>query len=375
MKVPRERGTATVDEGSFGNRSATVTGSGGEEAVLKVSNLAVEFATYGGTVKAVRGVSFEVYEGEVLAIVGESGCGKSVTCQTLMGLVPCPPGRVTGGQIMLGGRDLLQISKGEFEAVRGRELGMIFQDPLTSLNPTMTVGNQIIEVIRKHRGLSYSAALGEAAELMSLVQIPEAKSRLKQYPHEFSGGMRQRIMIAIALACRPKLLIADEPTTALDVTTQGQILQLLKKLQREIKMSVILITHDLAVVASVADRVAVMYAGQIVEKGSVEEIFSQPSHPYTKGLEAAIPNPLNADNGEREVLQSIPGSPPDLFAPPIGCAFAARCSFTMEVCLSHQPPAFPVGSASHLTDQRFSRCWLHHSSAPQELSSEVRRVP
>ena len=344
------------------------------KTVLQVRNLAVEFATYGGTVQAVRGVSFEVFEGEVLAIVGESGCGKSVTCQTLMGLVPCPPGRVTDGQVMLGDLDLLQISKSEFEAIRGRELGMIFQDPLTSLNPTMTVGNQIVEVIRKHRGLSHSAALAEAAELMSLVQIPEAKSRLKQYPHEFSGGMRQRIMIAIALACRPMLLIADEPTTALDVTTQGQILQLLKKLQREIKMSVILITHDLAVVASVADRVAVMYAGQIVEKGSVEEIFSQPSHPYTKGLEAAIPNPLKVDGGADEVLRSIPGSPPDLFAPPLGCAFAARCSFAMEICVNKQPPAFSVGVSGQSTDQRFSRCWLHHRSAPKELSSEVGRV-
>jgi oligopeptide/dipeptide ABC transporter ATP-binding protein len=343
------------------------TAASPKSPLLEVRDLAVDFATYGGRVQAVRGVSFDVYPGETLAIVGESGCGKSVMCQALMGLVPCPPGRIVSGTAKLQGKDLLKLSRVEQEAVRGRDLSMIFQDPLTSLNPTMTVGDQIAEVLVKHQKLSRKAALKEAVDLMKLVQIPEAGSRVGQYPHEFSGGMRQRIMIAIALACRPKILIADEPTTALDVTIQGQILELLRRLRKEIDMAVILITHDLGVVASVADRVAVMYAGQIVETGHVDEIFARPGHPYTLGLEAAIPNPLRGDS---QTLKAIPGSPPDLFSPPEGCAFAARCDRSMEVCVSFTPPRFPLRAGA--AEARYACCWLHHEAAPKGLANEVR---
>lgn len=331
--------------------------------LLKVDNLRVEFNTYGGVVKAVRGVSFEVYPGETLAIVGESGCGKSVTCQSLMGLIPCPPGKIVAGSAMLDGRDILKLSPKELQSVRGKDLGMIFQDPLTSLNPTMKVGNQIAEVIIRHRKLSKQDALKEAVDIMKLVQIPEAKKRIHQYPHEFSGGMRQRVMIAIALACRPKVLIADEPTTALDVTIQGQILNLLKELQKEINMAVVLITHDLGVVASVADRVAVMYAGKIVETGTVDEIFYQPGHPYTVGLQKAIPNPLEPEEG---ALTSIPGSPPDLFSPPVGCSFFARCPSAMKVCEGFEPPQFKFNRMEQKSNigDRFADCWLHHGSSP-----------
>jgi oligopeptide transport system ATP-binding protein len=333
--------------------------------ILNVKNLEVEFATLGGTVNAVRGVSFQVHPGEVLAIVGESGSGKSVTCQSLMGLIPCPPGKITGGSAELDGADILKMSEREMQSIRGASMSMIFQDPLTSLNPTMSVGDQIAEVIVKHRGFSSSKAKTEVLDLMNLVQIPEPKARYSQYPHEFSGGMRQRIMIAIALACRPKVLIADEPTTALDVTIQGQILELINNLRREINMAVILITHDLGVVAAVADRVAVMYAGEIVETGSVEQIFSVPSHPYTKGLQEAIPNPMDKSKTE---LVAIYGSPPDLFSPPKGCAFAARCKYTMEVCTENSPPIFEIEGNS---EERYSACWLHHSSAPKDMKGVV----
>ena len=343
-----------------------------QEPILKVRDLAVEFATYGGTVKAVRNVSFDLFPGEVLAIVGESGCGKSVTCQSLLGLIPCPPGRITKGSAKVAGKELLGMSAVHLENVRGSDLGMIFQDPLSSLNPTMTVGRQISEVLIRHRKMSTREARTETLKLMRLVQIPEAESRIDQYPHQFSGGMRQRIMIAIALACKPKVLIADEPTTALDVTIQGQILELLKNLQREINMAVILITHDLGVVASVADRVAVMYAGEIVETGSVEDIFANPSHPYTIGLQQAIPNPLRPDKRD---LQAIPGSPPDLFSPPEGCGFAARCPHAMEVCLSFAPPQFAVAPRAGLAQSdRYSSCWLHHKATPAALREVVQNA-
>lgn len=339
------------------------------DPILSVKDLAVEFATYGGTVKAVRGVSFDLYPGEVIAIVGESGCGKSVTCQSLMGLIPCPPGRITRGSAKINGRELIGMNSAELEQVRGKDLGMIFQDPLSSLNPTMTVGNQIAEVLLKHRKMNKQEARAESLNLMRLVQIPEAESRIDQFPHQFSGGMRQRIMIAIALACKPKVLIADEPTTALDVTIQGQILELLKELQRDINMAVILITHDLGVVASIADRVAVMYAGEIVETGSVEEIFNHPTHPYTIGLHNAIPNPLKPDKRD---LRAIPGSPPDLFSPPEGCGFAARCPHAMEVCTSFSPPKFEVAHADQSNDRpRYATCWLHHKATPAALREVV----
>lgn len=344
-----------------------------KKPLLKVDNLKVEFNTYGGVVKAVRGVSFEVYPGETLAIVGESGCGKSVTCQSLMGLIPCPPGKVVAGTAMLDGRDILKLSPKELQNVRGKDLGMIFQDPLTSLNPTMKVGHQIAEVIIRHRKLSKSDALKEAIEIMKLVQIPEAKKRIHQYPHEFSGGMRQRVMIAIALACRPKVLIADEPTTALDVTIQGQILNLLKELQKEINMAVVLITHDLGVVASVADRVAVMYAGKIVETGTVDEIFYQAGHPYTVGLQKAIPNPLEPEEG---ALVSIPGTPPDLFSPPVGCSFFARCPSAMKVCEGFEPPQFKFNRIEQGVDigDRFADCWLHHGSSPPQYRKPLEEL-
>jgi oligopeptide transport system ATP-binding protein len=341
------------------------------QPVLKVEDLTVEFATFGGTVKAVRGVSFEVFPKETLAVVGESGCGKSVSFQALMGLIPCPPGRITSGTAILAGTDLLKLSQHQLESVRGHDISMIFQDPLTSLNPTMKVGRQIAEVIVRHRGKSMSDALKEAVELMKLVQIPEAQSRVNQYPHEFSGGMRQRVMIAIALACRPKVLIADEPTTALDVTIQGQILELLRRLQREIDMAVVLITHDLGVVASVADRVAVMYAGQIVETGTVDEIFFESSHPYTVGLRHAIPNPMHPSLRD---LKAIPGSPPDLFSPPAGCSFAARCPHAMEVCHEFVPPQFAATRLKGAVGDRYAACWLHHDAAPTGLKEQFKRA-
>jgi oligopeptide transport system ATP-binding protein len=333
--------------------------------ILSVKDLAVEFATYGGSVNAVRGVSFDLRAGEVLAVVGESGCGKSVTFQTLMGLIPKPPGRVTNGTAMFEDRDLLSLPDRDMESIRGKDISMIFQDPLSSLNPTMTVGRQIAEVLLKHRGMSESEARVETINLMKLVQIPESTERVDQYPHQFSGGMRQRVMIAIALACKPKILIADEPTTALDVTIQGQIIELLRSLRKEINMTVVLITHDLGVVASLADRVAVMYAGEIVEEASVSEIFKAPMHPYTRGLQAAIPNPLRP---EKTDLKAIPGSPPDMFSPPKGCAFAARCSSAMEICLVQSPPNFDCGS------ERKAKCWLRHPDAPKAVTSGVRHV-
>ncbi len=313
-------------------------------------------------VHAVRGVSFDVFAGETLAIVGESGSGKSVTCQALLGLIPTPPGRITDGVAMINsGQNLLAMTQRQLSEIRGRDISMIFQDPLTSLNPTMRVGRQVAEVIVRHRHLSMAQALSEVKDLFKLVQIPEPEKRLRQYPHEFSGGMRQRVMIAIALACRPKVLIADEPTTALDVTTQGQILSLLRNLQKEIGMAVVLITHDLGVVAAIADRVAVMYAGQIVETGTVDEIFYSSAHPYTRGLKNAIPNPeeLDAD------LIPIPGSPPDLFLPPQGCGFFERCGYAMKVCESTQPPEFALGEQADRGpgDARFAACWLHHEQA------------
>ncbi|WP_416908384.1 MAG: ABC transporter ATP-binding protein [Polymorphobacter sp.] len=324
--------------------------------LLEVENLHVEFASYGGTVKAVRGVSFHVEAGETLAIVGESGCGKSVTVQALMGLVPMPPGRITAGSACLDGHNILGTTRIEGADFRGSRIGMIFQDPMTSLNPTMTIGRQIAETLEVHRGWSRAAAFARAIELLEMVRIPEAASRARQYPFEFSGGMLQRAMIAMALACEPAILIADEPTTALDVTIQAQILDLLAALQKEHGMAIILITHDLAVVARMADRVAVMYAGQIVEQGHVDDIFARPAHPYTLGLRAAMPT---AASGAEHRLRPIEGSPPDLFAPPPGCAYAARCPHAMQVCASEPPPAFEAGPG------HFGRCWLHHERAPK----------
>ena len=325
------------------------------EPILSVENLRVEFETYGGTVQAVRGVSFNVARAETLAIVGESGCGKSVTVQSLMGLIPMPPGKITSGSAHLNGKSILHLPAAEANKFRGVEIGMIFQDPMSSLNPTMTIGDQIAETLMVHRGKSHQQALAEAVRLLEKTHIPEAAKRAKQYPFEFSGGMLQRAMIAQSLACNPAILIADEPTTALDVTIQAQILELMSELQRTEAMSIILITHDLAVVARMADRVAVMYAGQIVESGSVDDIFYRSSHPYTLGLKAAMPSNTHDRN---KSLTPILGSPPDLFNPPTGCGYCARCPHAMKVCAEHLP------EETQLTPAHKTRCWLHHRLAP-----------
>lgn len=325
------------------------------EKLLEVKNLEVSFQTYGGTVKAVRGVSFDLHKGETLAIVGESGSGKSVTSQSIMKLIPMPPGQISGGQILLNGDDIVPKTEKQMEKIRGKEISMIFQDPMTSLNPTMKIGNQITEGLIKHQNMSKQDAKNRAIELLRLVGIPMPERRVNQYPHEFSGGMRQRAMIAIALAANPKLLIADEPTTALDVTIQAQILELMKDLQSKMDTSIIFITHDLGVVANVADRVAVMYAGQIVEMGTVDEIFYDPRHPYTWGLLASMPSVDSDDSAE---LAAIPGTPPDLTNPPKGDAFAARNSYALAIDFEEEPPMFQI------SETHFAKTWLLHPDAP-----------
>lgn len=334
--------------------------------LLEVEDLHVEFDTYGGSVKAVRGVSFTVAAGKTLAIVGESGCGKSVTVQSLMGLTPMPPGRITQGRARLRGVDILGRTEIDGREIRGREIGMIFQDPMTSLNPTMTVGRQIAETLEVHRGWSRKRSLARAVELLDLARIPAAAQRARQYPFEFSGGMLQRAMIAMAIACEPAILIADEPTTALDVTIQAQVLDLLADLQRDIGTAIILITHDLGVVARMADEVVVMYAGQVAERGGVEDVFYRSAHPYMLGLRAAMPS--NSSNREHRLLP-IAGSPPDLFSPPTGCAYAARCPYAMRICSTTDPGAFM------LNDGHLARCWLHHEKAPRAPDLAYRGDP
>jgi len=327
-------------------------------ALLEVNNLHVEFDTYGGTVQAVRGVSFSLEAGRTLAIVGESGCGKSVTVQAMMGLIPMPPGRVMQGSALLRGHEILGQKIIDGKEIRGAEIGMIFQDPMSSLNPTMTIGDQIAEPLVVHRGYSQKKARARAVELLELVKIPEAGKRAKQYPFEFSGGMLQRAMIAMAISCQPNVLIADEPTTALDVTIQAQILDLLRDVQKETGMGLILITHDLGVVARMADDVAVMYAGQVVESGSVDDVFYRSAHPYTQGLKRAMPS---NDPSVVRSLQPIEGSPPDLFSPPSGCAYAARCPHSMQACENYAPQVF------ELANEHTSRCWLQHEQSPHRV--------
>ena len=326
------------------------------KTILEVKDLRINFKTYAGIVHAVRGVNFDLKEGETLAIVGESGSGKSVTSNALMKLIPQPPGIYESGQILFNGRDLVPLSDKEMSKVRGNEIAMIFQDPMTSLNPTMKVGRQITEVILQHKKVSKADAKKRAIELLTQVGIPFPEKRYNQYPHEFSGGMRQRVVIAIALAADPKLLIADEPTTALDVTIQAQILELMKEIQKNSKTSIIFITHDLGVVANIADRVAVMYAGQIVEYGTVNDIFYNPKHPYTWGLLGSMPD---LDNSTDELLRTIPGSPPDLTNPPKGDAFAARNEFAMAIDYEQEPPMFQV------SETHFAKTWLLHPDAPK----------
>jgi oligopeptide/dipeptide ABC transporter ATP-binding protein len=332
------------------------------QPLLHVEDLRVEFSTYGGIVKAVRGVSFSVDRGRTLAIVGESGCGKSVTVQSIMGLVPTPPGRITDGTALFDGIDLLRQKVVDGEDVRGSRIGMIFQDPMSSLNPTMKVGDQIAETLVVHRGLGQKAAYGRAVELLASTHIPEPEKRAAQYPFAFSGGMLQRAMIAMAIACGPSILIADEPTTALDVTIQAQILDLLEELQRDTGMAIILITHNLGVVARLADTVAVMYAGEIVERGRADDVFHRSAHPYTRGLQGAMP--LN-DPERKHGLQPIEGTPPDMFAPPAGCAYLARCPHAMRLCETHAPPRF------QLDPVHYSSCWLHHADAPRQGAGEI----
>jgi oligopeptide transport system ATP-binding protein len=319
----------------------------GRKPILQVENLETRFKTSDGMVYAVNGVTFDLYEGESLGVVGESGCGKSVTMMSLLQLIPQPPGIIAGGQAMFHGKDLLQLKADEIRDVRGSQIGMIFQDPMTSLNPVLTIGKQVSEPLMLHLKMNKAEALDRVVELLKLVGIPEAEKRLNQYPHQFSGGMRQRVMIAMALACNPQILIADEPTTALDVTIQAQIVDLVKRLRNELGMSVIWITHDLGVVAGFAERVIVMYAGYIIEEAYVKELYANPSHPYTVGLLHSLPR-LDAEGRHR--LADIPGLPPVLIEKPKGCPFAPRCPYVFDRCVEN-PPLVEVGVKHR------SACW------------------
>jgi oligopeptide transport system ATP-binding protein len=330
------------------------------EPILQVKHLSTSFFTDDGEVKAVRDVSFDLYEGETLGIVGESGCGKSVTVLSILGLVQ-RPGRIVGGEILFQGRDLAKVDAEELRHVRGRDIAMIFQDPLSSLNPVMTVGYQIDEAMFTHDVIPHDDVKERGVELLNEVRVPDAARRVKDYPHQFSGGMRQRAMIAMALSNRPKTLIADEPTTALDVTVQAQILELLRDLNRETGTSIILITHNLGVVAGLCQRVLVMYAGEIVEEGSAEQIFESPQHPYTWSLLRSMPR---VDTSRRDRLRSIEGLPPDLIAPPPGCKFNPRCPFRIERCFTEDPPLEPVGRAG----QR-AACWVKMDRAYAEMGA------
>lgn len=325
--------------------------------ILEVKNLSISFNTQNGEVQAVRNVSFDLFEGETLAIVGESGSGKSVTSKSLLRLNPAETTILKNGQILYNEKNILTCREQEIRAIRGAEISMIFQDPMTALNPTMTIGSQIAESIKKHTSLRGNQITERVLELLQLVGIKEADKRYKQYPHQFSGGMRQRIVIAMALACEPRIIIADEPTTALDVSIQAQILELLKNIQKKMNLSIIFITHDLGVVAKMADRVAVMYAGKIIEIGLVDEIFYHCQHPYTQGLLAAMPNP----DIETSTLYAIPGTPPNLLQPPIGDAFAARNNQALKIDFLEEPPMFKV------SDTHYAATWLLHEQAPKMI--------
>lgn len=339
-------------------RSRTNAPDIGESPLLSIEDLQVSFQTYAGEVHAVRGVSYSVKKGSSLAVVGESGCGKTVTVQAVMGLTPMPPGKIKGGRIIFKGKDVLSLSEREMQSVRGKEIGMIFQDPMTGLNPTMNVGSQIAEAIVKHQRVDKGTAWGKAVKMLEMVEIPNPGVRALQYPHQYSGGMRQRAMIAIALACEPDLLIADEPTTSLDVTIQSQILDLLLGLQKDLGMTIVIITHNLGVVARLAKEIVVMYAGKVVEQGTSSQVFYRPKHPYTHALLKSVPR---LDRKSRTTLASIPGTPPDLFVPPRGCAFAARCSRAMKVCV--EADAYPM----ELEEGHFVSCWLYHEANPRAL--------
>ena len=336
------------------------------EKLLDVNNLQVSFNTYAGEVKAVRGVSFELNEGETLAFVGESGCGKTVTAKAIMRLLQKPFAEIKeGSQVIYRGQDVLKMSKKELQNYRGDEVSMIFQDPMTSLNPTMTVGKQIMESLILHRGLDKKAAREEAINMLKLVKIPDAEKRVDAYPHEMSGGMRQRVMIAIALSCNPALLIADEPTTALDVTIQAQIMDLLGELKKELNTAIILVTHDLGVVADFADRIQVMYAGQVIERGTVREIFHHAKHPYTWALLSSVPR-LDTEN--KKELYALQGTPPDLINELNHCPFAARCEYCMGICKEAMPEETLVDGTHKVS------CWLQHPDAPKVKSFYEKEV-
>ena len=337
-----------------------------KDKILELKNVVYSFHTYGGEVKAVRDVSFEVRKGEILGIVGESGCGKSVTAQCIMRLNPEPPGFFEGGEVLVNGKDVLKMTKKELRKLRGQDIGFVFQDPMSSLNPTMKVGAQIEEVFLGRTDVTKKEVKEKALEIMKLVGISDVEKRYKQYPHELSGGMKQRVMIAIALVSRPDLVICDEPTTSLDVTIEAQILDLLLELREKLGMSIIIITHDLGVIARMCDRVVVMYGGKVVEKGTAQEIFYNTAHPYTKGLMGSI---AKLDTAKGEKLTPIDGTPPDLFFPPKGCPFAARCEYAMDICKDNPPSCYKI------SDEHVTNCWLQHELAPDtEMKKENAEV-
>lgn len=325
-------------------------------SLLDIEQLTVCFDTFAGEVKAVDKVSFQVFPGEAVGIVGESGCGKSVTAHSIMQLIPTPPGKYTNGKILFDNMDLLQCSEAEMAKIRGNEISIIFQDAMTSLNPVLTIGMQIGESLQLHQHMNKQEAYARAIEMLRLVGIPSPEQRIKEYPHQFSGGMRQRVMIAMALSCNPKLLIADEPTTALDVTIQAQILDLMRDLQAKLNTAIILISHDLGAIASLCSRVIVMYAGKIAESGSAMDIFHRPQHPYTWGLLQSLPR---LDLQQKQKLSVINGQPPDLLSPPTGCPFHPRCPYAMVICSEDYPETTQI-SQDHMV-----HCWLQHPDAPQ----------
>ena len=329
------------------------------KVLLEVKDLKTSFMTHVGEVQAVRGVSFKMNEGDILGIVGESGSGKSQTCMSIMQLLQ-EPGKIKEGEILFDGKDIVKMNDKELQKIRGKEISMVFQDPMTALNPVYTIGNQMIEVIRKHKNVSKEEARQEAIKMLDLVGIPSPEDRLKNYVHEFSGGMRQRVMIAMALSCNPRLLIADEPTTALDVTIQAQVLDLMRDIQKRLNTSIILITHDLGVIAETCKNVIVMYGGMIMEEASAIELFAHPKNPYTIGLLNSVPNPHEI---EKKKLEPIPGTPPDLLNPPKGCPFAYRCKYALNICYNELPPIYDAGCGHK------SRCWLLDENAP--LVSEI----
>ena len=330
--------------------------------LLQIKELRTSFFTDDGVVKAVDGVTYDVQEGETLGLVGESGCGKSVSALSILRLIPTPPGRIVGGEVIFEGEDLLKVDEDQIRHVRGNQIAMIFQEPMTSLNPVLTIGRQLTEALELHLSMASSDATQRAIELLELVGIPEAATRINDYPHQFSGGMRQRVMIAMALSCNPKLLLADEPTTALDVTIQAQILEILARLSREMGTSVVIITHNLGVVARYADRVNVMYAGKIVESATADDLYAKPRHPYTVGLLTSVPR---LDQERKTKLKVIEGVPPDLINLPKGCSFEPRCSFSVDRCKDEIPPLMQVG------EKHQAACWEWKAVEAARKTSEV----